>query len=472
MVKQNDFNELVKFREIEESFISDFSHFEKKINVDYGTTFDYAENWGVIEVIRELISNALDTNSFESVSIDETKKVVLIEDSGCGISLRNLLMGNSEKESDNAIGKFGEGLKLSCLVMQRNNLKIQIESNGFLIKPESYRIEEIDNIECFRMVAYKKQEETEGTSILLEYNSIQEVFLGLDLFLCLKREKKELYQNEFGEILESISSQKAIYVRGVKVQELNSLFSYNLYSNSLNRDRNMISEGELKFQILKVLDNIKLEEERGLLIRFILIKNLSNPDFYESSLFLFIPSAKFVFEEVYGKKAILCNEPHLFEDILYHKAKPIFNKTNWRLGEVLTDSKFLAEFDKKLEGLKIYKYSTSKISLQERKNLGIATRLAHKIFYPEWELKEIKAKVLLFIETKETSQISGFRNKGLIYINLKVLRELYETIDAIFHEFTHLKTGLGDGSDFASVLGKYMAKAIVYLQEKYVFRGK
>ena len=53
-------------------------------------------------------------------------------------------MGVSEKQSENAIGQFGEGLKLSMLVLTRMGKIAQIESGDLFVTNDSTFIDGVE----------------------------------------------------------------------------------------------------------------------------------------------------------------------------------------------------------------------------------------------------------------------------------------------------------------------------------------
>lgn len=467
MIKNERYNsELVKFEEIKTFFRSNLSELKNKTNIDYSTTYSYAENWGVTEVIRELISNGLDTGCFGSITVDIDRKLVLICDSGEGLKLRNLLLGNSEKSSNNPIGKFGEGLKLACLVMQRQALSIEINTNRYCIKPSSYFVEDIA---CFRMVAYEKSNKTNGTQILMEFSDIKDVYNALDLFLTFQS-SKVIANSDFGAVLQSENEATFAYIRGVKVEQIDALFSYNIYDNELNRDRNVISEYELRRQITRILNRTQSDA----IVKAKLIANVTNSLTFENKLYLHIYDAKDGFKNAYGKSAILLTTPILYEQMIYRRKIPIRHDGNWTLHGVLTDVAIAHAESKSLASVKTYKYRNNKFTLEQKKNLSIAVKLANKVIYPEVPLNEFKNYFRFFdnlsVKQEEEEDTNGYCKGRLIFIAFQALINLEETINTIFHEATHLKTGFPDGASFSILLGCYLAKAIVYLHQTYVKR--
>jgi hypothetical protein len=95
----------------------------------YPMTLDYVPEWNAWEVVRELASNALDADPGFRMYVNDDGALV-VKSQGGQLAVRHLLFGVSEKEEPNAIGQFGEGLKLALLVLTRMELTVHIYSGG------------------------------------------------------------------------------------------------------------------------------------------------------------------------------------------------------------------------------------------------------------------------------------------------------------------------------------------------------
>lgn len=86
-------------------------------------TKDYVSHWGMIEAVRELTQNALDSNSpfeYNFQRGDEGEYLLHLYSEFATLSPQSLLLGSTSKASDpDAIGSFGEGYKIALLVLTR-----------------------------------------------------------------------------------------------------------------------------------------------------------------------------------------------------------------------------------------------------------------------------------------------------------------------------------------------------------------
>ncbi|MFF2620108.1 hypothetical protein [Kitasatospora sp. NPDC058046] len=95
---------------------------------------EYVKGWTTPRAIVELIANALDEDP--NATVHWADGILTIEDSGPGIAQDAFLLGASKKTADK-IGQFGEGKKLSALVLARdpNIGEIWFETVGYAFTP-------------------------------------------------------------------------------------------------------------------------------------------------------------------------------------------------------------------------------------------------------------------------------------------------------------------------------------------------
>jgi hypothetical protein len=91
---------------------------------------NYVRHWGVAQGIRELIQNALDSDSpfvYEIDREDDGAWTLSLLSEHSTLSASTLLLGATSKaEATDKIGSFGEGYKIAMLVLVREGLKLVI----------------------------------------------------------------------------------------------------------------------------------------------------------------------------------------------------------------------------------------------------------------------------------------------------------------------------------------------------------
>jgi hypothetical protein len=216
----------------------------KPKEIVYPISLSYVPEWGAWEVIRELVSNAIDTRTAWSMTREADDLV--ITDSGTGLVIRQLLFGVSEKADSNAIGQFGEGLKLAMLVLTRMGLTARVSSGVLRLWNE---VEEIGGEACLKLCFTDNNELFLGTEVFIQgWGAENPIFE--ERFV---QDSDILYKTEAGQLL----SQCALYVKGVYVCDLPDYeWGYNLLDTKMNRDRSAVSEWDVKYGIGEVWSKI------------------------------------------------------------------------------------------------------------------------------------------------------------------------------------------------------------------------
>lgn len=232
---------------------------EKGILLDNRIIFpiisDYCSGWDKSTAIKELISNALDTET--DVDVNYEKSYITIEDKGIGLNKRNLLIGSTtSSDIGKAIGNFGEGLKMSALVLSRLNCKLEIETVGFTIKASMMKATNFDaDVLVFDL---EENERTIGTKITFkgtkkELDAAKEKFLVFNDSYTRVKDKEDIY-----------TPGGMLFVNGVQIMKVNSVYSYDLKGIAgkrlLNRDRNSLNIDDAKHLISYLIAETKDEE--------------------------------------------------------------------------------------------------------------------------------------------------------------------------------------------------------------------
>lgn len=261
--------------------------------VVYPITINYAKHWTVQDAIRELIANALDTGTKVSIGAKNGKGYII--DRGTGIEKKHLLFGNSDK-SDSQIGQFGEGLKMASLVLAKNNRNFKLVTKGFEYHA---KIEHDAEFDSDILVLYlKKSKKRIGTEIYFDCTD-QEMEETKKRFL--------VFNKEFKKIDEGIYSPGGyIFVNGVMVKKINSLYSYNLKNGKkfLSRDRTSFNQEAVDEEIAQIIGACRNEK--------FIAKILTDYDFYhyEQTLDVKIPSiSKIAWKNVVKKHFSKCCLP-------------------------------------------------------------------------------------------------------------------------------------------------------------------
>lgn len=212
----------------------------------YPVTSDFACNWSISNAIQELIANAIDTGTKTNISAKDG--LVTISDKGDGLSKRNLLFDGSGKSKEQ-IGQFGEGLKMASLVLARNNRDFKVVTKGF---EYTAKIERDKEFNADVLVIYlNKNKKKIGTDI---------TFKGTEIEIENVKKNFLMFNKKFKELDENIYSEGGyLFVNGVFIQRIDSIFSYNIkdIKDIVTRDRRNVDIEKVKPIISNLLSNAK-----------------------------------------------------------------------------------------------------------------------------------------------------------------------------------------------------------------------
>ena len=356
--------------------------------IKFPITLDYVSDWRAWEVVRELATNALDSDP--GFRMGQTEDGTLwIEDGGDNLAIRHLLFGVSEK-GPNAVGQFGEGLKLALLVLTRMGLTAHIYSGGQHLWNEPA---EMQGEQVFKVVWEAADQPRQGTRIEIPnwpHATFEERFLR-------PGDPRIIYTDPFGR---SILEQECpdLFVRGVWVQRARGeyAFGYNLTDVSMNRDRGVVDAWQANWEIGKlwasVIDTELLERfwqavkdglcERGCQMHGLEIGN-------ERGM-------KHAFRAVYGQDAVLQTSPEMGREAEHRGANPVteaevggYGLRDLVANLVGTDAKHVAQMEGKekvyLPDRKLGEAQLKALKTLRRlaKRAGIRGRIAAYILPPD-----------------------------------------------------------------------------------------
>jgi hypothetical protein len=283
-------------------------------------TLKYCPSWGIWEAIREIESNALDVIG-TLADLNFINGNLEISDKGRGIELKELmLLGISQKEISNSIGKFGEGLKVAMIIFSRFGYLMEVKAHNFIVK--------VSTIEVFGEQVLKYDwnffnENFTGTKLTIFGISQEHVNEILDFVneKFVSKNTTKLFETFNNGVSESIMEGNSLFNKTVFVQKLEtSKFSYNLSNLRLERDRNTANEYELKYHLGCLIGKI---EDKELIKQFL---GYFRKECLESQINSFDPkhSWKEAFIELYGELATVTNNEDILSKARYLGIKAIY----------------------------------------------------------------------------------------------------------------------------------------------------
>lgn len=359
--------------------------------IEYGISVQYARTrqWGEWEIFREFMQNALDEEHYvkgevpgEYLCRDEPGRTI-IYDHGRGISVDNLLLGESRKESWQR-GKFGEGMKLAMLGALVSGLRVTIRSRDKLIEPITVpRVYEDREVEILCACVKRGLQPITGTEVTIYGVEMcrryeRYVIQGIEpdpkcLLLSIRSNSRE-WRHVINK--ECTDGRGTIYLRDLYVARVrdifpdvrDSVYSYNLYDVVIDESRKIPSSSTVYYDIRNVLvalvkgaaatpDHPGGARSREILkniIKQALSTREGEPPYLEAQIYLnpaLFTSKELqvivdIFDELYGKSAVVATTISEFERASYLGLKPIY--CTQRLCDALhdiigTDKRMLAK---------------------------------------------------------------------------------------------------------------------------------
>jgi hypothetical protein len=208
-------------------------------------TRNYIAAWGFQEAVREILQNALDSES--EFKWDYTDNVLRIISEDSKLDTKSLLLGGTTKANDEtSIGSFGEGYKLALLVLTRNNYPVRVFNNGVLWTP------------CFRKSPKFGEEtlcidetwvENPPKGLVFEIGNVPEYRYEDICKRCLPMQNPASMGNKLYTLMGEIYTDHpgALYVNGLFVCKTDMKNSYNVKPEfiKLERDRQTVGTWDL-----------------------------------------------------------------------------------------------------------------------------------------------------------------------------------------------------------------------------------
>lgn len=210
----------------------------------------YVRHWGLVEAVRELIQNALDSESpFEyeySGGSDDGGGVLTIRSRFAHLLLSTLLLGATSKaDNKEMIGSFGEGYKIALLVLTRLNFKARVLNGDRVWTPMFKHSRQFDaEVLCIEDAAAPSK--VDGIAFEVGGLSPGDVAEIRDSCLQMQTDIGEVVSTSYGDIL--LEKPGRLYVAGLAVCETKLSFGYNIKPEflRLERDRQTVSSFDLQ----------------------------------------------------------------------------------------------------------------------------------------------------------------------------------------------------------------------------------
>lgn len=206
---------------------------------------DYVRHWGMPEAVRELIQNALDSESPFEWELTPTHLRIISRFSR--LDARTLLLGSTSKsEQADKIGSFGEGYKIALLVLTRNKYDIVVHNNDVIWRPEFRHSKKFDSdVLCI----VQEPADVRCDGLVFNIGGLAEGDMERIRACCLQMQDNigEIAETPKGRIL--LERPGELYVGGLFICKTDLQFGYDVKPNEirLERDRQTVSGFDLRW---------------------------------------------------------------------------------------------------------------------------------------------------------------------------------------------------------------------------------
>jgi hypothetical protein len=205
----------------------------------------YVKHWGMAEAVREIIQNALDSESPFEYEFKGT--TLTVRSRFATLPASTLLLGATSKaDNPDTIGSFGEGYKIALLVLVRAGYGIRVLNGDRVWTPMFKHSRQFDaEVLCIEDTAAAAK--VEGLAFEVSGLSPADIAQVRESCLFMQDHIGALTSTSYGSILRERPGH--LYVGGLFVCETKLKFGYDVKPQhlALERDRQTVSSFDLQF---------------------------------------------------------------------------------------------------------------------------------------------------------------------------------------------------------------------------------
>lgn len=204
----------------------------------------YVRHWGMVEAVREIIQNALDSDSAFEYSF--THDALFVHSRNSSLSAKTLLLGSTSKaDSSDTIGSFGEGFKIALLVLTREGFPVTVHNASMVWRP-AFRKSRTFDAEVLCIDETKAPIENVGLSFEIGGLTPSDMDTIRDSCLQMQKSIGEVIPTKYGRILPERKGK--LYVGGLYICDTDMEYGYDLKPEfiKLERDRQTVASWDMK----------------------------------------------------------------------------------------------------------------------------------------------------------------------------------------------------------------------------------
>lgn len=213
---------------------------------------DYVRHWGMTEAVRELIQNALDSDSPFEYAFTESDGGLFelaLTSRFASLSPRTLVLGATSKAGQvGKIGSFGEGYKLALLVLTRCGYPVAVHNGDKVWRPAFVHSASFGS-EVLAIGETTAERPAEGVEFVIGRLTEGDVEKIRESCLLMQPPMADVIGTVRGHILPGKPGK--LYVGGLLVCHTKLYFGYDIRPEylALERDRQTVSDFDLKWLV-------------------------------------------------------------------------------------------------------------------------------------------------------------------------------------------------------------------------------
>lgn len=213
----------------------------------------YVPTWHEFEVVREIIQNAIDEDEQRGnkMTIEHDGERLFVKNDGANLRAEAMLIGESGKADRRLRGEHGEGLDLAMLVASRLGLNMEITTPESVWSP---RIRFSDDLNAHCLVVRMRPNVPRGNYVAVSLDLSAESWAKIRKRFTFIDEPADAVRTGHGTLILDDDRIGDVYVKGIWVTRRPDFpFGIDLPNVSLDRDRRMIQDFDLKWECGRVM---------------------------------------------------------------------------------------------------------------------------------------------------------------------------------------------------------------------------
>lgn len=210
---------------------------------------DYVSHWGFVEAVREIVQNALDSDSpfvYEFLKIGDNNYTLVLVSENATLTPQSLLLGTTSKsDATDKIGSFGEGYKIALLVLTRLGIPVRL-INGSKVWTPSFRYN--SRFEQDLLAITETAAPVKRSGVVYEIGSLTDDMCADVVASCLRMQNDigAVKSTPYGKIL--LEQPGKLYVGGLYICSTSLKYGYDIHPSKirLERDRQTVSSWDLE----------------------------------------------------------------------------------------------------------------------------------------------------------------------------------------------------------------------------------